>query len=522
MTTRIGFHRSLHVCFGLYALLATLPRELHSQDGEGVPSTARPNIVVVMADDLDVGSLEKMVELGLMPHFAELFRAQGIRFTNAFVTNSLCCPSRATLLTGQYAHNHGVLSNLIPLGGVTRFEDHSTLATWLQDSGYRTGYVGKYLNGYGASDIDRDGDFDEADRTYVPPGWDDWQGLVDPSTYHVYNYVINDNGVLASHGANEDDYQTDVLARRASEFVAESDQMDDDRPFFLAVLPLVPHFEVFIWTRVDDYRFLWRWTIRPAPRHQGTVDELPPLSPSFNEADVGDKPAWLQAWPRFSITNYLFLVRQYRDRLESLRALDDLLGSLVEQLEQSGELERTVLVFTSDNGFLHGEHRLPQKQYAYEEAIRVPLGIRIPGATGGSTIDALVLNNDLAPTIVDLAGASPGLSMDGRSMVPLLLDPAPATWRKRFLVEHWGATNHILGVPSYAAVRTAPDNLLYVEYDDLAQNAEFYDLSVDPFQLQSLHDDPSEERRGQQDTLRWWLGMLRDCGEGSCQALEDE
>ena len=489
------------------------------------PADERLNIVLILADDLDVGLLDRALELDLVPNFRRLFHEKAVRFSNAFVTNSLCCPSRATLLSGQYPHNHGALTNLPPEGGVGSFDDSSTLATWIRDAGYRTGYVGKYLNGYGLVDVDGDGRLGQGDTRYVPPGWDDWQALLDISTYRVYNYFINDNGERVHYGTREEDYQTDVLARRAVEFISDSDAIEDDAPFFLSVTPLAPHLELLLTTSHADFDDLWEWNIRPAPRHEGSVDVLPPNPPSFNEADLGDKPPWLQRYPPLDARDYFLLVRQYRNRLESLRAVDDLLLEIVDELDRDDELDRTVLIFTSDNGFLHGEHRLSQKRYPYEESIRVPLYLYAPGMAAARTIDALVLNNDLAPTIADLARAEIPPSVDGTSFLELLETKTPLPWRKRFLIEHFGLTDSLFEVPTYGAIRTGRDDrllpeLLYVAYQDEGESRELYDLVADPFELQSLARDPSALRRTQGGLLDRWLQKFRDCRNGSCRELE--
>lgn len=497
----------------------------------------RPNIVVIMADDLDVGSLQRMINLGLMPNLQRYLVGEGIGFTNSFVTNSLCCPSRATFLSGRYAHNTGVLTNHPPLGGITRFNDRNTLATWLQAAGYRTGYVGKYLNGYGIADHTGDGNFDLEDLTYVPPGWTDWQALLDTglSTYRVYNYSINDNRTLVAHGDAPEDYQTDVLAQRAARFIRDAEQVDD-MPFFLAVMPLAPHVEVIPGIiKFEPYQEVWKWDIRPAPRHESTVNVTLPNPPSFNEADISDKPAWLQPGrPRFrpplTLTDYAYLTRKYRHRLESMRAVDDLIGTVVDALGAAGELDRTVIIFTSDNGFLHGEHRMAEKRAAYEESIRVPLYVRIPGVIGGRTHSQLVTNNDLAPTIAEFAGTTPGQPVDGVSFIPVL--QGQVEWRKRFLVEHLDSlAGDAEDMPTYAAVRSlwtspnGPVNVLFLEYDNPDKDGntntpEFYDLDRDPYQLQSLHASSNPLRIFQARVLSGATAALKTCAGAGCRVLE--
>ncbi len=480
-----------------------------------------PNIVVIMADDLDLAGLNRLITLGAMPYLRAEVVDQGTTFTNAFVTNSLCCPSRATFLTGLYFHNHGVRTNTLD-GGVSKFDDRRTLATWLQAGGYRTGHVGKYLNGYGREDLTGDGWVTAADRQYVPPGWSDWQALLDP--YQTTRYRLNDNRVVVTHGSTEADYQTDVLARRAARFIADATRPEHQgAPFFLEVMPVAPHVENTFWMA---FQAPWQWDIRPAPRHEGTLRLALPSPPSYNERDVSDKPGWVQQYrPRMTLFDTLGMTRHYRHRLESVRAIDDLVGTVVAALRSAGALENTVLIFTSDNGFLHGEHRMTQKLVAYDEAIRVPLIVRMPGS-GRSTRSQSVLNNDLAPTIAELAGVVPDLEVDGTSFLPLLRDPA-TEGRRRFLVEHWQALPDLrVDVPTYWGVRARENgadgvlDALFVRYEDPAQAPELYDLTTDPYELASLHAASDPPRLRQQQLLSDWSDQLRACRGAACVRLE--
>lgn len=513
----------------------------------------RPNIVVIMVDDLDEGSLNVAIKNGWMPNLVKYIVNKGTRFINSFVSYSLCCPSRATFLSGQYPHNHEVCNNTIPIGSCAKFDDTSSIATWLQKAGYRTGHIGKYLNGYGYSA--------ELGRIvhpcfkprYVPPGYDDWQGLIDPSTYCVYNYKINDNGTIVSYGSTSSDYQTDVLVKRAVDFVNESSLIG--KPFFLVVTPLAPHVEVCLsLLQCCRDNFGITPTIRPAPRHQGKAKDIPlPQPPSFNEEDFSDKPSFMQSFPSITSENKKCYEKVYRDRIESLLAVDDLIGKIIQALIAKGQLDRTALIFTSDNGYLHGEHRWHTKVVAYEESIHVPLFIRLPNSTETKVSELFVLNNDLAPTIAELASATPDRKVDGRSLVSAS-DPTK-NWRKRFLVEFWvekkiNLQNTILSPqdinindweaqpssvdkdsltvkeePAFLAVRTSPSdtilpNLTYVEYYN--EEKEFYDLSKDPYQLSSLHNDQSELRRSQRLFLSEWIELLSTCGEDSCQFYESK
>ena len=494
-------------------------------------TVARPNVVIVLTDDLDAHSLSRMMSLGLMPKLKSQVADQGTEFRNSFVTTSWCCPSRATLLTGLYSHNHRVLTNSRPLGGVHRFDDSSTLATWLQKAGYRTGLVGKYFNNYGS---DNDATTPVDDPRYVPPGWTDWQGLEDKAVtgrraFQMYDYTINDNGTLVRHGTAPADYQTDVIARRARQFIEDAESADDTRPFFLLVAPTAPHLEEPAPVLSGCGDTAWSNSIRPAPRHLGTLPDAVqvPKTGNFNEPDLRDKPNWFQRLPALTTQDQGCLKRQYRDRLASLRAVDDLVGTLVTTLQRLDEWPRTVFVFTSDNGWFYGQHRLTDKVLGYEESIRVPLYIRAPGFPRQATTRA-ALNNDLASTVAEFAGVAPGLAVDGRSLLPLMRNPLENQWRKRFLVEYLGTveTDRVPPRVPFGAVRTTnlsratPPDQVYVSWKDGLGSEEFYDLKTDPGQVESRHGDPAWA--SVRNMLAGWLDDFRTGARGRCQALENQ
>jgi arylsulfatase A-like enzyme len=463
--------------------------------GFSAEAPARPNIILIMVDDLDSGSLASAVEAGFLPHLSELLIQEGTSFANSYVTLSLCCPSRATSLTGQYPHNHGVIRNSGEQGGFHRFDDRSTLATWLQDGGYHTGHIGKYLNGY-------------RNASYVPPGWDRWQALVDPSTYCMYRYTISDDGVPVTYGRAAGDYQTDVLAARSEGFLRAWHERGDPRPFYLSIAPLAPHVE----SSCNP------GGVRPAPRHAGSVQLPLPMPPSFNEASMNDKPRWMRSLPLRSPGAVELL---YRRRIAALRAVDDLIGRVSTALEAAGALDDTAVLFTSDNGYLLGQHRWRSKVLLYEESIRVPLLVRLPGGGVSADLSALALNNDLAPTIAAIAEVTPGLAVDGRSLLPLLRGENEVPWRTRFLVEYPPAGER-LGIRPFFAVREG--SILYGETLNFrgtrTTDLEHYDLSTDPFQTRSLHSDFSPGRILERAVLRSRLAALKACGGGTCQLLE--
>lgn len=485
--------------------------------------SAQPNLVVVLADDLDAQSLTTALANGLMPNLNQYIVGKGLTFTESFVTDAICCPSRATLLTGRYSHNHGVRSNIAPTGGVGLFADSSTLATWLQGGGYFTSYIGKYLNGYGGVDVTGDGLVTADDLKYIPPGWNDWRVLLGQTTYHMWNYSLNLNGVIVRYGETEAEYQTDVLADQAINAMVRHHNVAPTKPLFLLVAPVAPHVEKGLGVVVNSYDDFWKFTIRPAPRHAGSVTLALPQPPSFNELDMTDKPAWVQGLPYMTPTDIAVLETQYRNRLESLRAVDDLIGRVVGALAAYGMLPNTALVFTSDNGYMLGEHRTAQKESAYEESIRVPLFVRTPATvTIPSSSAALVLNTDLAPTMLELAGVTPGMPPDGTSFVPLLTAPS-SVWRRRFIIEHVGSAGATTRPPTYDAIRTSvavspAPKMLYVEYAD--GTVEFYALQLDPYERTSLHDDQTLLRVQQRALLSSWLGQLRACVGAGCHTLE--
>jgi arylsulfatase A-like enzyme len=405
-----------------------------------------PDIVLIVTDD------QRWDSLAQMPNVSRLLVDRGVRFENGFVVNSLCCPSRASILTGEYSHSTRVYTQQSPNGGVERFDDSATMATWLHDEGYRTGLFGKYLNGYRG--------------TVVPPGWDTWLAFEQSATHQYYvNYSVNDGGVIRRHGAGADDYSTDLLSRRADRFIRSSDS-----PFLLYFAPYAPHAPAI-----------------PARRDRATVGELPPLNPpNFNEDDMSDKPQWMRALPKVSRD----AVDEFRRRqLESLRSVDRAVGRLVETLRETGRLHDTMIAFVSDNGIALGEHRWVRKEVPYEESIRVPYVVRYDAMVRTPHTDqSLVLNIDLAPTIAQLAGVDPDeiSSVEGRSLVPLLRGSG-TRWRSAFLVEHVAGRVQP-DPPTFCALRT--ERYLYVVYE--TGETELYDLGTDPYELRNVASDPAE------------------------------
>ena len=483
------------------AVLAVTP--IMSPDGVSVAAPVqKPNIVFILTDDLDARSIE------VMPKLKTLLVDRGVTFSNFFVSYPLCCPSRATILRGQYAHNTGVLGNRPPIGGFETFHElgreSSTAATWLQAAGYRTGYFGKYLNGYPTG----------VEPTYVPPGWDEWASPVTNSAYRMFDYRMNENGRMVSYGSRPEDYITDILAAKAAAFIRRG-----GKPFFVHLATYAPH-----------------GPATPAPRHAAMFpDARAPRPPSFNEADVSDKPQWLRR-PQLAARQAARLDQLYRRRVQSLQAVDDVIGTLVDTLRATGELQRTFIFFTSDNGFHLGEHRLPAgKNTPYEEDVRVPLVVVGPGVPAGRTVEHLAVNIDLAPTWADLAGAAVPAFVDGRSLVPLLTGalPPPNQWRRSFLIEHVAqprtrggdrdpeppddpapASPGLRAVPTFSGLRT--QDYVYVEY--ATGDRELYDLRRDPFELENLAARTDQRILAE---LAARLTALRRCTAASCRSAEN-
>jgi N-acetylglucosamine-6-sulfatase len=464
-------------------LCAALVLNLLGAPFPSVQAAPRPNVVVIMTDDQHLESLR------VMPKTSGLLGGtEGTTFSNFFVSQSLCCPSRATFLTGQYTHNHGVWPNKPPNGGHTKLDHTNTLAVWLQNAGYHTVHIGKSLNGYGG-----------INPTGVPPGWSHWQGLVHPPN-RMYDYTINDNGTLVPYGNAPADYQTDVLADRAVAVITE--RAGTSQPFFLSIAPLAPHGEG------KDVLLPGSPNPRPAPRHAGRFAFEPlPMPPSFNEADVSDKPWNIRQKSLLSPAEISAITIRYRDELTSLLAVDDLVERVVNALNATGQLANTVLFFTSDNGFFHGEHRIPsQKHRVYEEAIHMPPLVRGGGFPAGVTTTQQVANIDLAPTIVALSGAIPGRVLDGRPLLPLALNSSLGRGRDLLI-----ATGHV-DRTSYRIQAIRTERYLYSDYGN--GEMELYDLQSDPFQLTSLHTDPAFNTIKAQ--LQPRLDLLRDCTGTGC------
>ena len=446
----------------------------------------QPNVIVVMTDDQDDSMLG-------LPRTSALLGAGGTTFENAYVSFPLCCPTRATLLNGQYAHNHGVVSTELP-NGYNAMNHGNTLAVWLKRAGYRTAMVGKYLNGYGLNDGIPEG---KPDRREEPPGWSEWFALTADKDQRRYGYKLNENGEIHTYGRGRRNYVTDVLAGKAVDFI--KDQAPRPKPFFLWFNPSAPHGEAGGPTGIAR-------NPTPAPRHIGAFEgALRPRTPNFNPADVSGKPGFITTIPRLGSAEILDIDLRYQGRAESLLSVDEAVKRIWQRLKKAGDKRRTYVIFTSDNGLMMGAHRLLLKNYIYEEDVRVPLLIRGPGIPRGVVREDFVSSVDLAPTITEITGVTPGLTMDGRSLIPVANGGGQGKARE-LLFERTGGD---------AAIRSGD----WVYIDRIFNDDELYNLATDRWQLDNLlHPAPDvlPENEARADQLAARLLQLQKCAGASC------
>jgi N-acetylglucosamine-6-sulfatase len=484
----------------------------------GSNGAAKPSIVLIQLDDQDLYDLGATFpdrsggRTRVLPNMDEL-RSTGVAFMHYYVSEPVCCPSRAALLTGRYAHNNRVLTNVGARGGFTAYRRHDlrdNLAVWLQRAGYRTIHVGKFLNGY------------HSRPPAVPPGWSDWQTLSsDPSTAYYYGYRFNDNGRVTHRYGNRSykpadpagcphraprpcNYVTDVLTAKALQALRST---PSGSPFYLQLDYTAPH--------VDDPGPIGP---PPPPRYQGSLAGIrAPRTPDFNEADVSDKPSFVRERPRMTRSYIGRVDIRFERRLESERAVDDGVGAIEAALDRLGRLPNTYVVLTSDNGYFQGEHRFGTGKFlAYETANHMPLAISGPGIPANGKSDALSANIDLAPTLLQIAGARATRSLDGRSLLPFAQDPAMQN-RRALLLEDFangggGSRESSSRFPhAYTGIRVGPYK--YVRYS--SGERELYDLDRDPYELRSLAADPRYRR-----VMSWLQAHLRTlarCSGASCR-----
>ena len=415
----------------------------------------RPNIIFVLTDDQPVQTV------AYMPTVKNVLQAEGVNFENGFITTPLCCPSRASILTGEYVHNHKVYTDRYPLGSAKKFDDVSTIAVWLQQAGYRTAYFGKYMNGY-----------DELEPYgIVPPGWTDWAAFLAKDTgdedkgnlQYFFDFTMSENGTVVEYPKKKYNFSADILTTQAVDFVNEA----RNEPFFLYVSYYNPH-SPYIWAPRHEETF----------RHEWAWEQYRP--PNFNEKDISDKPKYIAELEPFSPEEVDIT---YKQILRSLLSVDDGVASLLNVLNQTKLDRKTIIFYLTDNGLTAGDHRFGfSKNCPYEACIKTPFIVYAPWKYASRTDSSLVANIDLAPTFADLAGASVPNTVNGTSLVPLLENPT-TPWRDALLLEHWPTEEGVGSIiPEFYSVRTA--DWKYTEY--VTGECELYDLQNDPYELQNL------------------------------------
>ncbi|MCX6385623.1 MAG: sulfatase [Solirubrobacterales bacterium] len=472
---------------------------------------SRPNILLVMTDDMAASDLSKM------PNVNRLLVKQGTSFTQAITSFPLCCPSRASLLTGMYAHNHGVSGNFAPSGYYGLTHRDNTLPVWLEKAGYHTALIGKYLNGIGSRN-----------PREIPPGYSEWHGVLDLSAYDYFNYTINENGKLKTWGDPVYAYALLEMAR-----VVESQEIHNifdfikvigrlfkpgnfgtklarnytndvtaaitdsvlkgqakaAKPFFVWWAPAAPHRE-----DLNSQRGATWADPRPAPRDEASMSKyVMPKTPSFNQADVSASPKLMREIPLLNDAGIARLERNYQGRIASLQSVDDGVAKLVATLKRSGQMSNTVIIFVSDNGWVQGEHRIPGDKFVpYEESIKVPLVISGAGIPSGRKVDNQVAANvDLTPTLLELANGKAGRLADGLSLLPYIEGTSQEP-NRMLPVEATGKLFVAEGFPqawdqAYSGVRSRQWKYVKWSYGDI----ELYDLRKDPYEINNLALKPA-------------------------------
>lgn len=468
---------------------------------------AKPNILFILVDDLDARTAN------LMPRVQQRLGAEGTTFDRAYTQYALCVPSRATMLTGRYAQNTGVRRNLPEAGGFEAFIQNGnhqrSVNLWLQAAGYRTGIIGKFMNGYPNG----------LGGNQVLPGWDQW--AVSPYA-NPYNYKVNENGRWVRYGSAPADYDTDVYRAKALAFIDDATRRRQPFALFLSFGQI-------------------HSPVAGAPRHRNLFrGAIVPRTPAFNEADMTDKPAFLRPALR-SPEAIRSIDGVYAERLRSAQAIDEAVEALYAALQRSGQLQNTYIVFTSDNGFHMGEHRFAfTKGFAFEHSIRIPLLVRGPGIPARRTISRLIGNADLAPTFAAWAGVTPPVEIDGRSFAGLLTaaNPANLTWRRALPLSKlpeapvpvssvfkdqldpsvrsgYGCIrNGASRMPEMRGVRTERYTFAHWASGDL----ELYDRVQDPHQIANA---VCAAEPGLRSGLRDLAAALSTCRGATCRRLED-
>ena len=497
-----------------------------------VTGRARPNIVMIMVDDM------RDDDLRYMPLTRRLIRDQGVRFVNSFAPFPLCCPARASTLTGLYTHNHRVF-NVRPAYGFSAFRDRSTIATWLQDSGYATVYLGKYLNNYG--ETPPPGDASGSSLHYVPPGWTGWRASIDGglaatdplagSTYDFFDTTLSRNGKGFVNYAGR--YQSRVYGELTEGIIRH--RAAAKRPFFLYVNYTAPHYGL-PWEpddpapviRDDGEVVRFMTTARPADV-KGLFDDAITAAPgaSWNDPDFSDKPSYLRPLPPINAAERRAMLEVTRQRAEALWVVDRQVQRTIDALRASGELDNTFVMFTSDNGYFLGEQRVRQgKVYPHEPSLRVPFLIRGPGIPPGRTRQDPITTIDIAPTLARFAGVTPARRVDGVSVADVARH-GDRGWRRAILTETGPMFDRVRPTNEAGesltrggrqdtrfAIGIRTHRYLYVHLATGQQ--ELYDLRKDPRQYRNLVRSPSYA--GTLRLLQKQLARMRACDGRECSA----
>jgi N-acetylglucosamine-6-sulfatase len=494
----------------LAALVTAYVAFAHETATAGTGAGKKPNIIVIETDDQTLESMRSET----MPNVIKLLGGDGTTFTNAVVTTPLCCPSRATFLTGQYGHNSGVMSNRPGYAGLRN--RGSVLPTWLRNEGYVTAHLGKWLHQYETT---------IKPKTRVAPGWDEWHTALEPRAF--YNYALMVNGAKEKFGNAKRDHLTNVLNRTAVDLIEE--YVPKRKPLYLQLDQYAPHSGPGSKTERCQ-----RATV-PSPGDEALFKDEPlPEPPSFNEPQIDDKPSFIAGQNSLDAEAIENIQRRYGCALASLAGVDRGVKKIWRTLGQTGERDNTVFVFTSDNGFFYGEHRLPKSKFrVYEEAIRVPLIIRAPqrllGGAPVPEVSSQVANTDITATLLDLAGVEPCSSkgdcrvLDGRSLTGLMTGNGAGFPQDRGIVIEFkeeGVPSELTSSCVFNAIRTSTQ--IYVEHTSVpaeggtqckpANEVEHYDLANDPFEVDNLFPAPQGSPLAQtQQALADRLADLRKC-----------
>jgi arylsulfatase A-like enzyme len=451
----------------LLKLSAAIPGLLSTAtDGAQASSSQikRPNMIQILTDDM------RFDDDRHMPNLKKLFRNHGTQFDCSFVPYPLCAPARVCFLTGLMPHNTGVFKNGGDQGGYEAYQtmEDNALPVWLTNAGYYVGHVGKFVNGY-----------DKVAPDHIPPGYADWH-VMSTSFDDYFNFTLNENGTQVDY--TDGQYTTDVFIQKTLDFIAKAPQ-----PWTLFLWPNCCHGPAV-----------------PAQQDAGTFANVDmPLPPSFNEADVSDKPSYIQKLPLLTDDEIAGIQDRWRARQETLQSLDRGLKKIIDALTTNGQIDNTHISFSSDNGFLEGEHRVDDhKNLLYDESARVPLYWLQPQGSKGMCNSPVTIT-DVTAAMLDLAQATPGKTIDGRSLVPLLSDPSGHKWNRATLLQ----CDESEGI--------ATSRYRYVEWGFHAKKEyELYDMTVDPYQLNNQASNP--DYADIRTACAAALTALRGCSGSTC------